>query len=343
MTSKKSQQPRGTRNTGSKKVQESPSKRNSQTSNIVKQFAGKSTRWRTFFLLLAIANGITLVVPVIGLLWAASLARGGVSGTEYIGLQLLPILFAGVLVAVVDLLSIGLYLYKHRPSRKVTWAGILVCVIAFVFLVFYGAPIFSSYLMWNKYRETGGQEVTISRNEALTKIQSCNLIELKRVSGSPPRLIIKAEEKKPPLGDVEFAANKDWKALKAAVESAPATCNYGTLTVLDYKDGASQVEVGLQKATEILQKCEGVDFYYGDQTGKIPFSEGGSNSEDIVRVDAEHSSTGIILRLSQGRPAAIHVADRRVSEMLSIAKQSRIDCYRNSNIWYKDNIDKSSL
>jgi len=223
------------------------------------------------------------------------------------------------------------------------WLSLIVCLLSLGYLVKFGLPIYHSYFELKSYRETGGQEATITREQTISDINSCKLIELKKLEGTPPRLVIKSQGLEPPLGDIKYAASKDWDVLKAAVKSAPAKCNYGSLTVLDFKSGAGKQEIDIQKATEILNSCEGVDFYYGDQTGKVPFSEGGSNSNDIVRIDAEHSSTGIVLRLSQGQPAAIHVADREVAQMLPIAKQARINCNRNSSIWYKEGIDKSSL
>jgi len=301
---------------------------------------GKPRRWKTFFIFLTVANIITIVFPLVVLLWAIQQANSGYSGTEYIGFALLPLLFAGIFVAAINVLTIGFYLYKHRPKRLLVWLGLIVCLLSLGYLVRFGLPIYRSYFELKSYRETGGHEATITRTEAISAINSCKLIELKKLEGTPPRLVLKADCKQPPLGDVEYASNNDWNALKAAVKSAPASCNYDELTVLEEGTVRPLVPITVEKATELINSCKspgsykGLDFYY-HYTYVSESTLGIKIQKDMV----ENSSTGILLAFSTtngGDAESIHVADRNVAQLLPVAREAQKACNYNFLIHYGD-------
>src|SRR2546430_7511124 len=103
-----------------------PVKTNMQSQN--QKLPGKPHSWKLYFILLAIANIVTIVLPLLVLYQAVQRAKQGVSGTEFIGLILAPLLLSGIVIAILNVITISVFLRK-KYLRKVTKIFGLVIVI----------------------------------------------------------------------------------------------------------------------------------------------------------------------------------------------------------------------
>lgn len=94
----------------------------------------KSWKWRIIFIVLIAISLVTIAIPLV-LLWLLSIqASHGVSGTEFIGILLYPLLLAGFIVAIVDIIFSAIYLGKHHPTGLRKVAAIAFIILAFVYL-----------------------------------------------------------------------------------------------------------------------------------------------------------------------------------------------------------------
>lgn len=91
-----------------------------------------SRGWRVGFILLALANIFTIVLPTAFLFRLVSLANQGVSGTEYGALVIAPVLMVGFFVAIANVVLVGGYLWKMQPSLLSRIVGYPVVVLSVV-------------------------------------------------------------------------------------------------------------------------------------------------------------------------------------------------------------------
>ena len=99
----------------------------------------KPSKWRYFFMVLGILQAAGVALFLLVMLWAASQAKAGVSGTEFIALILfVTVVPAVAVISVINLIGLPIYMRKHKPHGK----GLIFCIISLVIsvlLALYGA------------------------------------------------------------------------------------------------------------------------------------------------------------------------------------------------------------
>ena len=96
--------------------------------------------WLIYFILLGLFN-INTVVSLVGLLWLSKQAASGDSGTEFIALIFLPGLYGGIVPAILNVLTIPIYLIKHQKG-VIIWlfcGGIIILSIGYLVWAIPGA------------------------------------------------------------------------------------------------------------------------------------------------------------------------------------------------------------
>jgi hypothetical protein len=94
-----------------------------------------SRGWKVGFIGLAIANLLTIVLPLLMLISLIRAADRGESGTEYGALVIAPVLMVGFFVAITNIALIGYYLWKRHPSTTAHILGVPVIVLSVVLVV----------------------------------------------------------------------------------------------------------------------------------------------------------------------------------------------------------------
>lgn len=109
-------------------------------SNQFKQsYEQKPSKWRYFFIILGILQAVGVVVFFLIMTWAIRQAKAGISGTEFIGLLVYVTLVPAVgLIAFINLISLPIYIHRHKPHGK-GLALVILSLSVSVILALYGA------------------------------------------------------------------------------------------------------------------------------------------------------------------------------------------------------------
>lgn len=151
----------------------------------------------------------------------------------------------------------------------------------------------------------------LSKDEALALINDCKVETI----GHQDRLILfmkQSNNYSDPFEYQQYANDADFDALAAAAKAASAKC--GKIEVQDKPENYRTQDLTVAEATDLLNSCTLIGFYYTDQ---------GKNGASGV--DAEDSSTGIALAYKND-PIRIHIADRMIPQMVPIARDAQKKC-----------------
>ena len=144
--------------------------------------------WKIIFIVLAAANILTIVLPLLFFQWLMWQAESGASGTEYIGFFFMPFVYAAAfVVSLLNVILILTYLFRHRPRWTAMVAGIVVVLLSVLASVPAGlvtAQIMSDLLRDPQYQSANPaipplqQQVQVqSSYEDIPKEQAINLIK----------------------------------------------------------------------------------------------------------------------------------------------------------------------
>jgi hypothetical protein len=278
----------------------------------------KSRGWKIYFVFLALANIVTIAFPLLVLAWAIQQAKGGVSGTEFIGILIAPLQLAGFGVAILNVITISIFLRKKHPRKAVTIFGLVAVILSALYV---GGVAITAYRDVQHSRQFN---TSISKDEAISLINSCQVTSISRQD----RLVLFTKHdanSQDPNAYQRYANDSDFDALKAATEAAAAKC--GKIDVQDKPENYHTEDITVAKATDLLNNCKLIGFYYTQQTA-------GSLSD----VDAEHSSTGIVLAFKE-QPLRIHIADSLIPTMVPIAREAQKKC-PDLQFWHDGNYEQ---
>jgi len=268
---------------------------------------------KIYFIILAIANLVTIVFPLLATVWLVGQARSGVSGTEYFGIYLIPLQLLGVGVSILNIITITRFVRKEKPRHKIAIIGKVIVLGSVVYLVLGAVSVLlsvNSYWSFNR---------TISEKEAISLIDSCKIESISRQD----RLVLFTKHdpnSKNPNDYQRYAVDKDFYNLKAAAESASARC--GHINVTDLPENYHNQDITVEQATDLLgSNCKIKFFYYTTkQLG------------DLNIIDPETSTTGIVLA-SKEDPTSIFIVDRLIPQLVPIASEARKKC-PDLKIWH---------
>lgn len=107
----------------------------------------KLSRWRYFFVILGILQGVGVGLFLLAMQWAAESGNADVSGTEFIALFLISTAFMVIVpvvavIAVINLIGLPIYMRKHKP-RGVGFVFAVVSLVISAVLALFGA--YSAY------------------------------------------------------------------------------------------------------------------------------------------------------------------------------------------------------
>ncbi len=105
----------------------------------------KPSKWRYFFIVLGILQALGVGLFVLIIMWAIRLAKGGASGTEFIGLIVFVTLVPAVaLMAIVNIIGLPIYMWKHRPRGKELVFSILSLAVSIIVVLFSAYSFYQS-------------------------------------------------------------------------------------------------------------------------------------------------------------------------------------------------------
>ncbi len=189
----------------------------------------KSSRvWAIFFILLALANIVTVIFPVVVFWGLAQQAKAGMSGTEFIGLALGPLVLAGPFVAILNVIILALFLIKKRPRRK---AVIIISGLIILVSVMYAGRVgYSNYREVQLSREANR---SLSKDEALSLINSCKVERISRQDR-----IVFLMKLDPSAQDehvyMRYFEDKYFNDIQAAAKAVSKSC--GEIVIIDARD-----------------------------------------------------------------------------------------------------------
>lgn len=258
-------------------------------------------KWKIYFSFLALANILTIIFPLLVLLWAVNMARQGVSGTEYIAIIIAPLQLLGILVAVLNVFTISIFLRKSHVRGMARAIGQAIVIISALYVTAIAVTAFKDIRASQKHN------APLAKQEAISLISSCKVKSISRQD----RLILFLKQESQEGHYQVYAEDQDFTTLKAAADEASGKC--GEIDVLDRPENYHAQSISVKKASKLLNGCKLIGFYYTEH-------ENGSDE-----FDAEGSPTGIVLAYKED-PLHIHIADRLVPTMVPVARKAQEKC-----------------
>lgn len=267
----------------------------------------KRNKWKYYFIFLAIANIVTIIIPLLLVYTVPLLALVYMLAFGSWGA-------IGVGVAILNIITISTYLFKKHPRRGAAIFGGIIVILSAFYVSIYALSVYSSTKQINEYN------TPLTKNEALSLINSCQVTKIYRKD----QLILFTKHdpnSSNPSDYQRYANDSDFNNLKEAATTASAKC--GTIDVVDIFaiNSEKPVDITVAQATDLLNSCKLIGFYYDEQT-----------SDPSNQFNAEHSSTGIVLGY-ENDPLHIHIANRMVATMVPIARAAQQKC-PNLQFWH---------
>ena len=177
----------------------------------------KARNWKTDFIVLAIANVFTIILPIL-LLYTAPLL-----GLAFM-LELGILQAIGVGVAVLNIIALSLYLLKRRPRIKLAIFGCIIIILS----AFYVSAFATTFYLGTKQNNEFYTPST--KNDALSLINSCQVTKIFRKD--QVILFTKHDPNSQNPNDYQrYANDSDFNDLKQAAEAASSKC--GAIEIVD--------------------------------------------------------------------------------------------------------------
>lgn len=267
----------------------------------------KPRNWKRDFTFLVIANIVTIIIPTLLLYMAPLLGL-----IFMLGFGVLQAI--GVGVAILNIIAISIYLFKQRPHRGAAIFGCIIIVVS----AFYVSTFAMSF--YSGTQQTIKNDTPATKNDAISLINSCQVTSIYRKD----RVILFTKHdpnSQNPSDYEQYADNVNFNDLKQAAEAASSKCGKINIVDLAAIESEKPVDITVAEATNLLNSCKLIGFYYNEST-----------SDPSNEFDAEHSSTGIVLGYDND-PMHIHIANRMLATMLPIARAAQQKC-PNLQFWH---------
>lgn len=236
--------------------------------------------------------------------------KSGVSGTEFIGIILAPVVLAIAVIGVIYLVLLILYVLSKGPSRR---KKLLSLLVIFLLLGVYGWQIRASV---HENKKISQSEKLLTDAEVINLIDTCTATSVQK-EGNKVNLLLKNEAYYDTKGNYLWrsttASATNWNSFVAEVQKVKDKCG-GNTDAFDSQSGPKVSWVSVQQATELLQQCKIKTFNY------TPSGLVGLDNKPLAGTE-----TGIIL---QEYPTFSHLFIEQSAEttMVPIARNVQPKC-----------------
>lgn len=188
------------------------------TSKITDNSNKSNFKWGYYAKILAILTATPLIGYILFMGYLAIMAKNGQSGTEFIALLLLPVLLLFPFLFVIDLVFAIAYLFKSRSSTL----GVVFAIITAI-----SCSLASGWLLYQlsgKSTQNHYNALTLTRSEAIEKINNCKVDGISEGYGSiPPYLDLRyySNDK-----SKKYIKRSDLQAINNAARNAPFKCGF---------------------------------------------------------------------------------------------------------------------
>jgi hypothetical protein len=163
----------------------------------------KSKKWLFIFIILALANIVTVIIPLIVLATTLQVPDLGI----FLGMAIAPILSAGLIVTAINIVVIIYFLLKRHPDKTRSAVCLILLTLSILYTGWYG------YSYFKDKQEIDANNTSVS--EAIALINSCKVDRISRpASGLMLKDTYEIHEFKP----------SDFNAIKSAAQSASSVC-----------------------------------------------------------------------------------------------------------------------
>lgn len=206
-----------------------------------------------------ILSALTLV-PLIGYIalmgFLAIMAKNGQSGTEFIALLFIPFLFLLPFLFVIDLVFAVAYLIKSRSSSS----GVLFAIITVLICASTSGWLF--YQLSGKATQNHYKSLTLTRSEAIAKINNCEVDGISEGYGSiPPYLDVRYYNNDK---SKKYIQRSDLEAINNAARNAPFKC--GFVSTSRHDNELKYKALSKEELTSLIETCKvaKIIVYYTD-------------------------------------------------------------------------------
>lgn len=270
-----------------------------------KQDRPKQNQWRSWGIMLASLTLLPIAMYIVFVAWLSSLARGGTSGTEFIYLVFFPFFLIVPALLVIDVIFAIAYLIFGRTSSLGIYLAILSLIVSLPLVGWLG------YNLSGKAQQDKYNSLTFTREEAITKINNCEVDSISEGYGSiPPSLQLKKG-----TSEKQYIKHEDLAAIDEAAKNAPVQC--GFILTSKWDDELKVKAISPAELTELLMACKvkTVVVYYTDNM------QPGSEYNDAL------ASTGIAARMyGNNKVERVEVRKDLRESMLAVARESQTTC-----------------
>lgn len=326
----------------------------------------KPSKWRYFFMVLGILQAAGVALFLLVMLWAASQAKAGASGTEFIALILfVTVVPAVAVISVINLIGLPIYMRKHKPHGK----GLIFCIISLVISVLlalygaysvYGLTVYPKKLSEESRQKSEQRQQEFAAANAKPEITKEEAIELLKTCKLKGFYYTNQTDKSDPAnggwGELSSTgvvltkvdgqpyrisiADKLIPELLPIAREAQKTCGgpqfWHDGTYEQYKDGkwyfkgevvnSSQSGKTKEEAISFMQSCK-ADYFVGYTDINLVKD---SNTKSWLN-KAEQSSGGI--EISEGSKSYVFASKAMTTALQDTARQFRQSCYGTKKLY----------
>lgn len=264
----------------------------------------KSKKWMWISIIMGFLTVAPVAIFAIAGLWLTQQAEQGVSGTEFMILIFVPILFLVPIFVVADIVLAFIYLFRVSRGTKKRIFPIIVILLSVALLGYLSWGIF--YQVSGNFNEDYINSNTLTRDEAVAKINNCEVDFIREgLERDPPELVPRT------YGEKWYIQSQDLDYIDNVARNAPEICDkVESSKIHDLQYSARSVE----EATTLLNGCSVGGFYY-------PGSSDEGEFRDII------DQTGIVLVSDgDGDPIRIHVNQSQLNGMAQVATNAKNIC-----------------
>lgn len=268
--------------------------------------------FKTIFTILIVVDFSIVCLPWLLIFLLTLAANNGVSGTEFIGLLLLPFLLAGYLAVIATAIIIPWLLYKYRPSRYYAAVSITLFILA---LGYIGLSIGNTI---HENTTNARADRVLSASQAINLVNECKVTYVDESTpygkeGSTTIGSLRLNSTIPGEGDSleRYFLKNDMRVIASAAYGAQSHCS--DLSVLyegNLGPGGYATVIDVERASVLLKSCKILAAFYRD---------------DGVMYGQEAYVNGIGYGY-ENNPVEIYISKIRAAEMLPIIHDAQKKC-----------------
>ncbi len=264
------------------------------------------SKWKGFFKLLIILNILTIGVPLAIFLFVVLLYWN--PGSGYIIMAMAPLAYAGVGIALLNAITIPVYLLRKKPKLKVT---VLCSLAAIISAMYFG---FAAFHLYQAVKSTYEMNRALSRSEAIRLINDCqvgHIVSQNSIVQMTPREGFTDQVFKD--GYYRRVKSGSFNEFRQAVNAVYPKCGAVKLSI--WTD-PSPIIITPEQATELITQCNILSFNYFSTNAVM--QQPGLAHSGIIDLN--------LTRVFATDPTNLQVPPHMVERLLPVAKEAQKQC-----------------